>query len=475
MGKKLVVLGAGPGGYVAAIRAAQGGADVTVVEADKVGGTCLNWGCIPSKVMKTTAEMIEKLGKASDFGIRVDGSIQPDMQRLASRKETVIKNQALGISKLLNQHDVRYVNGTGTLSKPGEIVVSPADGASITVSWDKLILATGSSPAEIPGMPFDGNDIISSNDALCLTAVPESIIIVGGGVVGCEFASIFSAFGSRVVLVEAMPRLLPLPSVDDDCSKILLREMKKRKITVLLNQTLQSVTRDPEGVKGVVGPSQFAEANAVEPSEVTAKQVLVCIGRKPGVVGTGLDQIGVGTDDRGWVTVNERMETGVKDVYAIGDVLGPSKIMLAHVASAEGIVAAENAGGGNRKMNYRAVPSAIFTSPEVAGVGLTESEARNNGCEVRADAVLFRTVGKAQVMGEIAGQAKIISSVETGEILGVHIIGPRASELIAEASLAVRLKATVADLAETIHAHPTLSEVMLETSLAAVDKPLHSK
>ncbi|MBW1962906.1 MAG: dihydrolipoyl dehydrogenase [Deltaproteobacteria bacterium] len=471
MTQRIVVIGAGPGGYVAAVRAGQLGAEVTVIEKDNVGGTCLNRGCIPSKVLKATADMFDHFRRAAEFGIQIPNPFRLDMKRLAIRKETVIKNQAQGILKLFKKHGIRYVKGDALRFKPGEVIVSSEHGESMEVSWNKLILATGSAPAELAHLPFDGKRILSSNEALFLDELPDSILIIGGGAVGCEFASIFSAFGSRVTLVEAMPRLLPLPSVDGDCSKVLQREMKKRKVKVLLGATVGSVEQDSGKLRVIIGTTaqQGGESWRIEPD-----CVLVCIGRKPNILPEGLEEMGVTTDDRGWVIANERMETAAEDVYAIGDMLGPSRIMLAHVASVEGMIAAENAMGKDHKMDYRAAPSVVFTSPEVANVGLTESQALQNGRRARSDTVLFRTVGKAQVMGDIAGEAKIVSSADSGEILGVHIIGARASELIAEATLAMRMNATVAELAETIHAHPTLSEVMLETSLAAIDRPLHA-
>ena len=473
MAIKIIILGAGPGGYVAAIRAAQLGAEVAVIEKDNVGGTCLNWGCIPSKVMKTTADMFENFKRAAQFGIRNTGSVHPDMARLATRKETVIKNQAQGILKLFKQHEIHYLRGNGIITGPGIVSVTRKEQPSVEVKWDKLIIATGTKPHELQNFPFDGKRIISSNDALYMETLPESLFMLGGGVVGCEFASIFSALGCRVTLVEAMDRLLPLPSLDEDCSKVLRREMKKRKVNIFLNQTASFVENSTDTLRITLTPTPGAKANKITPATVETAQMLVCIGRRPCTSEIGLGKIGVAKDDHGWVTTNEKMETNIEHVYAIGDVLGPSKIMLAHVASAEGIVAAENALGGSRLMDYSTVPSAIFTSPEVAGVGITESQAKAQGYDVRSDTVLFRTIGKAHIMGEIAGQAKIVSSTDTGKILGVHIIGPHAADLIAEATLAIQMNATTRDLAETIHAHPTLAEVMMEVSHKALNMSIH--
>ncbi len=475
MTTKIAILGAGPGGYVAAIRAAQLGAEVTVIEADNVGGTCLNHGCIPSKIMITTAEMLEKFHRAAEFGLTVEGDVRPDMQRLMARKNAVIKSQIKGILNLFKHHKIQFIRGSGYIKKPGLAAVKQ-QGEELEVPWDKMILATGTTPFEIPAFPFDGRKILSSDHALNLEKVPESIMIVGGGVIGCEFAFILSALGAKVTVVEALSRMLPLPSVDEACSKVLQREMKKRKIKFIVNRTVDAFEDGGEKLRVTIGPSPFLE----NPSEkdkkqmiVEVDQMLVCIGRKPSTLDLGLDSIGLVPDKKGWIAANDRMETGVPDVYAIGDVLGPEKIMLAHVASTEGQVAAENAMGGDRTMDYSIIPGAIFTTPEVANVGLSEAQAKAKGYDVRADSVLFRTLGKAQVIGEIAGQAKIVADKTSGKILGVHIVGPHATDLIAEASLAMQMGGSVEDVAATIHAHPTLAEIMLEVSYKALDRSLH--
>ncbi len=477
MTTKIAVIGAGPAGYVAAIRAAQLGADVTVVEEYNVGGTCLNWGCIPSKVMITTAELLQKIKKADAFGIDVEGSVRLNMQRLMERKNTVIKNQTKGILDLLKHHNIRYLKGTGYIKGKGLSAVRLSNEETQEVPWDKLILATGTRPFNLPSLAFDGHKILSNNDALCLQEVPESILIVGGGVIGCEFAFLLSALGSKVTIVEALSRMLPLPSVDEDCSKVLQREMKKRKINYIVNKTIEQCDEVNGKLRVTIGPSPFLE-NLTEkdkrPIYANVDKILVCIGRTPNTTNIeGFDSMGVKLDEKGWVVTNARMETSVEDVYAIGDLLGPSKIMLAHVASTEGLVAAENAMDRHRTMDYNVVPGAIFTIPEVACVGLTEAQAKAQGCEARADSVLFRTLGKAQIIGDIAGQAKIVSEIGSGKILGVHIIGPHATDLIAEGTLAMKTGARVQDLADTIHAHPTLAEIMLETSLKALDRSLH--
>ena len=468
MTTKITIIGAGPGGYAAAIRAAGLGADVTVIEKESLGGTCLNRGCIPSKILKTSAEILEKFHRAKDFGIKTDGRALVDMRRLMIRKETVIQNQANGMLKQFKDKKIRFIKGSAHIAGSNLVTVIRDDGEMIEVIWDKLILALGSVPLDNEIFPFDGRKILSSREALNLYDVPKSILIVGGGVIGCEFASIFKSFGSEVTLVETMSRLLPLPSVDEGCVKILMREMKKSKIGVLLNQTVERVEKAEDKLRVGIGPSVSvceAEGKSIESSIIEAERLLVCIGRKPCTDGIGLEKIGVKMDKKGWIVADKRMRTNISDIYAIGDILGPGKVMLAHVASTEGVVAAENAMGKERIMDYNVIPNAIFTMPEIANVGLTEVQAKELNCNIRSDAVLFRSLGKAHVIGEIAGEAKIVSDAASGRILGVHIVGPLATELIAEGTLAVQMETCVKDLAKTIHAHPTLAEIMLEAAL----------
>ncbi|MGD8367566.1 MAG: dihydrolipoyl dehydrogenase [Desulfobacterales bacterium] len=476
MNRKITVLGAGPGGYVAAVRAAQLGAEVTVVENDRPGGTCLNWGCIPSKILKTTADLMDKMGRAKEFGITLSGEARIDVAALNARKKRIIDAQVKGIETLLHRHRVRLIRGTGRITGPGRAEVSAAGGGSEKLYWDRLLIATGSRPAQLAGLPADGRQIVSSNEALYLDRIPKRVVIVGGGVIGCEFAFIFSSLGSTVTVVEALDRALPLPSVDDSCSKLIQREMKKRKIRFLADRIVKSAAVEPGRVKVAVGPSPFSKkpGNETGPGEeIETGLVLVCVGRAPNSDAIGLETVGVSTDPRGWIPADESMDTGVSGIYAIGDVLGPEKVMLAHVASTEGIVAAENMMGSRRKMRYDVVPSATFTMPEVANVGLTESQAKAAGLSARADSVLVRNIGKAQVIGELAGEAKLVTEVGTGRILGVHMTGPHATDLIAEATLALQMGATAADLAHTIHAHPTLAEILLEAAHKALDQGIH--
>jgi len=476
MASRVVVIGAGPGGYVAAIRAAQLGAEVTLIEKERVGGTCLNWGCIPSKVLRTSAELLDRVHRGREYGLAFEGGVSLDLKALMARKEKVIENQARGIVDILKHHRIQYIQGVGTIAGPDRVTVRGHDEEAWEIPWERLILALGSAPLDIPGLPVDGRKILSSNDALEVQRVPKSLLIVGGGVIGCEFAFIFSAFGSQVTLVEAKSRLIPLPSVDEDCSKVIQREMAKRKISVILESTVSRVEDKKEGLQVFLGPSPFVESPSDKvrrPASVEVEKVLLCVGRRPDTAGVGLERIGLKVDDNGWVVADETMKTSASRVYAIGDVLGPSKVMLAHVASREGMVAAENAAGGTARMSYEAVPNVIFTMPEISNVGLTEAQAKAQGFQVRAESVLFRNIAKPHVIGEIGGMAKIVFDGGSGRVLGVHLVGACASDLIAEGALAVKSGRTIQELADTIHGHPTLAEIMSEVSMKALGKPIH--
>lgn len=476
MALKVVVIGAGPGGYVAAIRAAQLGAEVTLIEKERVGGTCLNWGCIPSKVLRTSAELLDRVHRGREYGLALEGGFSLDLRALMAKKEKIIENQARGIADILKHHRIQYVQGIGTITDPNRVTVRGHDEEAWQIPWERLILALGSAPLDIPDLPVDGRTILSSNDVLEVKAVPKSLLIVGGGVIGCEFAFIFSAFGSQVTLVEAKSRLIPLPSVDEECSKVIQREMAKRKISVLLESTANRVEDKEHGLQVFLGSSPFVEGpsdRVRRPASVEVEKVLLCIGRKPDTAGLGLERIGVKLDSSGWVVADETMKTSASGVYAIGDVLGPSRVMLAHVASREGMVAAENAVGGACRMSYDAVPYIIFTMPEISNVGLTETQARELGFQLRTESVLFRNIAKPHVIGEIGGMAKIVFDGGSGRLLGVHLVGPCASDLIAEGALAVRSGRTIQELADTIHGHPTLAEIMSEVSMKALGKPIH--
>jgi dihydrolipoamide dehydrogenase len=447
---RIAVLGAGPGGYVAAIKAAQMGASVTVIEDREVGGTCLNWGCIPTKALVASAEVLHKAKTILDFGLELTGEVNPNIQKIMDRKDKIVSTQVKGIRGLFKSWGIRLLDGRGYVVSNGEIKVSLNGGGEERVETDKIIIATGSRPAQIPTFPFDGEKIFSSDDALNLKIIPQSLLIIGAGVIGCEFAFIYKEFGSDVTMVEMMPRAVS--TEDEEISGILERELKKNKIKLLANVKVEKVEVKESSVSASLSNGRTVEA----------EKVLVSIGRAMNSENIGLENIGVTTGKRGEIIVNEKMETNVDGVYAVGDVIGG--LMLAHVASKEGIIAAENALGGNSFINYNVVPAAIFTSPEIASVGLREKQALEKGYSIKTGRFQFRALGKAHAMGEIAGLVKIIADERSDRILGAHIIGPHASDLIHETALAIEKGLTANDIAHTIHAHPTLSEGIMEAA-----------
>ncbi|OQY50876.1 MAG: dihydrolipoyl dehydrogenase [Desulfobacteraceae bacterium 4572_89] len=485
MSKKIIIIGGGPGGYIAALRAVALGGDVTLIENENLGGTCLNWGCIPSKIMKNSADLFLKCLKAGQFGIKIQGDISPDMTALMDRKEKILSSQRKGIDSLLKGRGVVVEQGIGTIKSQGLVEVISHDGQTKELEYDKLIIAVGTCPMNVPDFPFDHEKILSSNDILVLDRIPRSLAIVGGGVIGCEFAFIFSALGCEVTIVEAMSRLLPLPSVDEACSKLLLREMKKAKIKVFCDTIVTKADTAGDNVGISLAPSPFTDnpkPKKLKTDEISSEIMAVCIGRTPLSAGLGLENIDLDIEGPGWISANEYMETKVENVYAIGDILGPEKVMLAHVASHEGLVAAENAmkqeleDTATREktaMTYDVVPGAIFTMPEIGTVGLSETQAKARGYEVETTNVNFRVLGKAQAIDEIAGEARMIIEKQSHKVLGVHLIGPHATDLIAEATLAIEKGLTAEEVAHTIHAHPTLAEIMGEVASKASGMPLH--
>ncbi len=456
---KIAVLGAGPGGYVAAIKAAQLGASVTVIEDTEVGGTCLNSGCIPTKALVASAEALDKAKNIHDFGIELNGDVIPNIQKILERKNKIVNIQVKGIRGLFKSWGIKILDGKGFIVSANKIRVALKDGGAEEVETDKIIIATGSRPAQIPIFPFDGEKILSSDDALNLNNIPRSLLIIGAGVIGCEFAFIYREFGSEVTMVEMMPGAVS--TEDEEISAILEKELKKRKIKLIANIKVEKIEIKENSVLTFLSDGRTIEA----------EKVLVSIGRAINSKDIGLENIGVKTGQRGEIIVNDKMETGIKGVYAVGDVTGG--IMLAHMASKEGMIAAENAVGGDAVINRSVVPSAIFTSPEIASVGLREKQALDKGYRIKIGRFQFRALGKAHAMGEISGLIKIIADEQNDKILGAHIIGPHASDLIHEIALAINKGLTVKDIADTIHAHPTLSEGIMEAAEDVHDSAIH--
>ncbi|WP_028577384.1 dihydrolipoyl dehydrogenase [Desulfomicrobium escambiense] len=467
MSQRITIIGGGPGGYTAAFAAAKAGAQVTLVEAAHMGGTCLNWGCIPTKTLKASAEALETAHRLAEFGISGGGEARPDMPAIVARKNKVSEILRGGLEKTCAKLKVTLLRGRGEVVSAGLVRVHGADGAVQEVAGDKVIIATGSSTLNLPTLPVDHTHIITSDDALELKTIPSRMLVVGGGVIGCELAFIFQALGSKVTVVEGLDRILPVPSIDADLSKLIQREMKKRGIGCELARTASKAEVTATGVQVTLGPSPFVKdlpASAQKESVLEADVVLVAVGRVPNTAGLGLAGAGVETDQRGWIKADARLETSVPGIYAVGDVLGPARIMLAHVAAVEGMVAVKNCLGASEAMDYSAVPAAVFTSPEVATVGLTEAQAREKGFNVTCPQSNFRELGKAQAMGELAGVFKLVVDADSGKLLGAHLAGAHVSDIIAEPTLALQLGATAKDLAKTIHAHPTLAEGIFETA-----------
>ncbi|MBI4847760.1 MAG: dihydrolipoyl dehydrogenase [Nitrospirae bacterium] len=447
---KVTIIGAGPGGYVAALRAAQLGAEVTVIEESEVGGTCLNWGCIPTKTLIASAEVLHKTKNAEDFGLELNGTVSPNIQKIMDRKKKVVDIQVKGIRGLFKSWGVKLIEGRGTIASPKKIKVTLRDGSTSEVDTDKIIIATGSRPAQIPVFPFDGQKILSSDHAINLDVIPKSLLVVGAGVIGCEFAFIYREFGSEVTMVEMMPRAVS--TEDEEISVLLERELKKNKIKLITNTGVQKVDVKEDGVTATLSDGKT----------IDAEKVLVSIGRAVNSKDLGLEDIGVNTGKRGEIIVDEKLQTNIEGIYAIGDVVGG--IMLAHLASKQGLIAAENATGGNAKIRYDVIPAAIFTSPEIASVGLREHQVKEKNIKYKVGRFQFRALGKAHAMGEISGLFKIIAEEGTDKILGAHIIGPHASDLIHEVAVAMESGLTVKDIAHTIHAHPTLAEGIMEAA-----------
>lgn len=467
MAHRITIIGGGPGGYVAAFAAAKAGADVTLVESAKLGGTCLNWGCIPTKTFKASADALETVHRMAEFGLTGTSDAQANMANIVARKNKVSQVLCGGIEKACAKLKINVIYGRAQVVNAGLVKVTAQDGNVTEVAGDKVIIATGSSPLNLPSLPVDHKHILSSDDALELNHVPKTLLIVGGGVIGCEMAFIFQAFGAKVTVVEGLDRVLPIPSVDEDMSKLLQREMKKRGINVELCRTVNTVAIEGGMVKATTGPSPFLSqvpASAQSELVIEAEMVFSTVGRVPNTEGLGLEQAGIATDKRGWIEANEYLETNVPGIYAIGDVIGPAKIMLAHMASAEGLVAVKNCLGQREAVDYKVCPSAIFTSPEIGTVGLTEAQAKAQGIDVECCQFNFRELGKAQAMGELPGVFKLIVNKADKKLLGVHIAGSHATDLIAEATLAIQLGASAQDIANTIHAHPTLAEGMYEAA-----------
>lgn len=451
----VTIIGSGPGGYVAAIRAGQLGLKAAIVEKDtRLGGTCTLRGCIPTKQMLMSAHILEQMKHAADFGVQASG-IQLAFADVQKRKDKVVLKSVKGIEYLMKKNKVTVFKGTAKLALPGRVEVTDAEGKKQILETKNIIIATGSVVRPIPGFETDGKQVVSSDHILELKDVPKSLIVMGSGAVGVEFASVYSRFGAETTIVELLPRLVPLE--DEEVSKELEKSFRKRGIKSLVDTKLEKMEKTPTGVK-VSGKNGKGEEVTLE-----AEMLLVAVGRMPYTQGLGLEGTKIELE-RGFIKVDEYQQTAEKGVYAIGDVV-PTPL-LAHLASKEGIVAVEHMAGRRdvRPINLRLVPNCTYCDPEIGSVGLTEAKAKEQGYDVKVGRFPFSASGKARIIGEEEGFVKIVSEAKYDEILGVHIIGPHATELIAEACVAMQLESTAEELGRTMHAHPTVSEAVMEAA-----------
>jgi dihydrolipoamide dehydrogenase len=462
----VIFIGGGPAGYVGAIRSAQLGLSVAVVEREGLGGTCVLWGCIPAKALLEAASYAEKMKKAADFGVTA-GAVKLDFGVAMKRSRGVSTQNSKGVEFLFKKNKITWIKGTAKLAGKNAVSVKTADGKEEKHDAKKaVVISTGSRVKGLPqiGLELNKKTVISSDEALILEKTPKTIVIVGAGAVGCEFADVFSAFGSQVTLVEVMPNILPVE--DADCSKEVERAFKKRKIEVLTGAKISGVKVGKDSV------SMTVEAGG-EKKELKADVVLVAAGRAPNIEEIGLEAAGVQLTDRGFVKINEMMATSVANIYAIGDVAGPP--MLAHKGEREGIILADVLAGHHAQvLDYSNIPGATYCHPEVASVGLTEQQCKDQKLEYKVGKFPFSANGRARTSGETDGFVKIIRGAKYGEILGAHIVGAHATELIHELVVARTNEYTVEEVELAVHAHPTLSEAIAEAALDSMGKMIHA-
>jgi dihydrolipoamide dehydrogenase len=463
----LIVIGSGPGGYVAAIRAAQLGMRVACVEKDNtLGGTCLNVGCIPSKALLDSShhfrEVRHSLGR---HGIKIDAnSVQLDLPAMMARKDNVVGANTRGIATLFKKNKVDHVVGLGRIASPTSVEVSGKDGTKRMLGTKRVLIATGSAPIALKTIPFDGTRIISSDQAIALPEVPKRLVVIGAGAIGLELGSVWNRLGSEVLVLEFMDRIVPL--MDREMTTALHRSLEKQGMKFRLKTGAQSAKVEGNRVK-----LDWAAADGSEKGTEECDRVLVAIGRRPFTEGLGAKELGVQFDPRGFITVDPHYETSVPGVFAIGDVIGGA--MLAHKAEEEGVAAVEIMAGHAGHVNYLAVPNIVYTHPELASVGMTEEEAREKVGEIKVGKFPFTANGRARAMDDVEGSVKVIGDAKTDRLLGVHILGARASDMIAEAAVMIEMAASVEDLARSVHAHPTLPEAVKEAALAADNRPIH--
>ena len=454
----VVVLGAGPGGYVAAIRAAQLGLKTAIIEKDSVGGVCLNWGCIPSKSLLRNAEVLNLVNNAEEFGITFE-NLTYDFSKAISRSREVVDKLTSGVQYLLNKNQVELIEGTGKLIEPHEIEILENNRKFTS---DNIIIATGARQRDIDSMPIDHHIVINSRDALSMSEIPDDITIIGAGATGVEFAHIYRSYGAKVTLVEMMDRIIP--NEDSEISDLLRKSFAEREIDIKVGVTVKSI----QASNGTALVTLVANG---EEHLITSDKVLVAVGVQPNTDGIGLEGAGI-TTDKGFISIGENMETNVSGVYAIGDVTG--KMLLAHVATAQAVTAVEYIAGLNpAPIDYHLLPRAIYCEPQVASFGMTEAQARNHGIEIQIGRFPFSASGKAVALGHTEGIIKLVIDPEIGEILGAHMIGPEVTELLAELSMTKLLEGTTTELGWLVHPHPTISETLKEAALDSNGEAIH--
>ena len=454
----VLVIGGGPGGYVAAIRAAKNGAKTALVERKEFGGTCLNIGCIPTKTLIAGVDVYHKARHAMEFGVKISGEVSPDWEAMLARKDSVIKTLRGGIGSLLKAAGVTVFKGHGAFTGRKTVKVVDGEGGEVEeITANKIIIASGSETL-VPGFIPKGKRVITSTELLSIPEIPKSLLILGGGVIGCEFACLFAELGTKVTIVEMLDSIMP--NIDRETSRVVAAQMQKMGIEIMNGKPLGDLKADDKGVSGKVGDLT-----------VSADYLLVSIGRKPALEGMNLAASGVKTNERGWIPVDSSCRTNVPGIFAIGDATGSWQ--LAHAACAMGVVAADVACGKKNAFDGSLVPGCIFTSPEIGSVGKSQEQCDKEGIETRVGKFPFAALGKAMAINETVGFCKIIADAKTDQILGVHIVGPHATDLIAEACPALHLEITAKELGKAIHAHPTLGEAMMEAAHAVHGESAH--
>lgn len=455
----VAIIGAGPGGYVCGIRAAQLGMKTVVVEKHKLGGECLNYGCIPTKSMINASKLYSRIPNLTKFGISVQNRII-DIKKLMEWKNNVVSRLVNGIATLLNGYGAKIIYGEASIGKDRLVRVRGDD--EFTINAKNIVIATGTKPAKLQGIEINGKNIITSKEAVQLETLPESILIVGGGVIGLEFACMFQNLGSKVTIVELMDQLLP--GYDKDIARYIQRKLESRGAEIFLSSSIISAKDLNDNVQAII------KTKDGEISRQT-KELLVSVGRVPSLEGIDVNSLGIKTDRKGYILTDDTMRTTAEGIYAIGDIRGPP--LLAHKASKEGIVAAENIAGIESHADWKFVPDAIFTDPEAASVGLTEDKALEQGYKVKRARFNFAALGRAVSTDDAEGFVKVIFDEDTKVVLGIQIVGPEASNLISEAALAIEMGARLEDIALTIHPHPTFPEAIMEAAELGLDKPIH--